>query len=72
MASCSRRPCRIAPSWLIELVLHAPEPVALLAHVRTCVKEGAVHVIDAKPFALEGVALEQWVALLLDARGAAH
>jgi HD-like signal output (HDOD) protein len=62
----------IAPSWLIELVLHAPEPVALLAHVRTCVKEGAVHVIDAKPFALEGVALEQWVALLLDARGAAH
>jgi HD-like signal output (HDOD) protein len=62
----------IAPSWLIDLVLHTPDPVSLLAHVRSCVKDGAVHVIDVKPFALEGAALEQWVALLLDARGAAH
>jgi hypothetical protein len=36
------------------------------------VKDGAVHVIDVKPFALEGAALEQWIALLLDARVAAH
>ncbi|MEP6861988.1 MAG: HDOD domain-containing protein [Deltaproteobacteria bacterium] len=62
----------IAPSWLIELALVTPEPVSLLAHVRTCVKEGAVHVIDVKPFALEGAALEQWIALLLDARVAAQ
>lgn len=61
----------IAASWLIELALHTTEPISILAHVRSCTKEGARHVVDVKPFALEGTALEQWVALLLDARAGA-
>jgi len=58
----------IAPSWLVELSLHTAEPVSLLAHVRSCTKDGTRHVVDVKPFALEGTALEQWIQLQLDAR----
>jgi len=61
----------IAPSWLVELTLHTEEPIEMLAHVLTCTKDGARHLIEVKPFALEGVALERWVQLLLAARESA-
>lgn len=62
-------PAQLSLNWLVELTLDCvPVPITMLANVRSCTKVGDRFDVSVQPFALAGLAKQQWIALLDEAR----